>query len=94
MPGFPDLENEPSTNQTNKSMALFYHYFLKKLNFSKRFYLFIYFWMCWVSVAAHGLSLAVVSRGRPLVMVSRGRPLAVARGFLVVVSSLVAEKGL
>ena len=50
--------------------------------------------MCWVSVAAHGPSLAAVSRGRPLVVVSRGRPLAVVCGFLVVVSSLVAEKGL
>ena len=66
-------------------MALFYYYFLRKLNFSKRFYWFIYFWMCWVLVAAHGLFLVVVSRGQPLVVVC---------GFLIVVSSLVAEKGL
>ena len=26
-------------------------------------YLFIYFWLCWVFVAAHGLSLVAVSRG-------------------------------
>ena len=27
------------------------------------YYLFIYFWLCWVFVAAHGLSLVAVSRG-------------------------------
>ena len=29
-------------------------------------YLFIYFWLCWVFVAAHGLSLVAVSRGYSL----------------------------
>ena len=71
--------------QIKQSMALFYYFFLRKLNFSKRFYWFIYFWMCWVLVAAHGLFLVLVSRGQPLVVVC---------GFLIVVSSLVAEKGL
>ena len=26
-------------------------------------YLFIYFWLCWVFIAAHGLSVVVASRG-------------------------------
>ena len=33
--------------------------FLKK----KIIYVFIYFWLCWVFVAAHGLSLVVASWG-------------------------------
>ena len=33
--------------------------------------LFIYFWLCWVFVAACGLSLVVASRGYSLVVVSR-----------------------
>ena len=44
-------------------------------------YLFIY-WLCWVFVAAHGLSLFVASRGHSLVAVLR---------LLTVVASLVAE---
>ena len=35
----------------------FYYYY---------FHLFIYFWLQWVSVAAHGLSLVVASRGYSL----------------------------
>ena len=31
--------------------------------FSLFYFLFIYFWLCWVLVAARGLSLAAVSRG-------------------------------
>ena len=42
----------------------------------------IYFQLCWVSDAAHGLSLVVVSRGYSL---------AVVHGLLIVVASLVAE---
>ena len=34
----------------------------EKLNF-KKIYLFIYFWLPWVFVAAHGLSLVAVNRG-------------------------------
>ena len=44
--------------------------------------LFILLWLCWVSVAANGLSLAGVSRGYTL---------AVVRGPLTTVASLVAE---
>ena len=44
-----------------------------------KFILFIYFWLCWVSAAAHGLSLAAASRG-PL--------FAVVWGLLIVVASL------
>ena len=28
-----------------------------------KIYLFIYFWLCWVFIAVHGLSLVVTSRG-------------------------------
>ena len=48
-------------------------------------FLFTYFWLCWVSFVAHGLSLVAESGGHPLVVV---------RGFLIVVASLVAEHGL
>ena len=44
----------------------------------------IYFWLCWVFVAVHGLSLVVVSGGLLFVEV---------RGLLISVASLVAEHG-
>ena len=49
------------------------------------FILFIYFWLCWVFVAAHGLSLVAVSGGYSSVAV---------RGLLIEVASLVVEHGL
>ena len=33
------------------------------LFFFFNFYLFIYLWLCWVFIAAHGLSLVAVSGG-------------------------------
>ena len=48
-------------------------------------YLFIYFWPCWVFVAARGLSLVVVSRGYPSWR---------CMGFSLSWLSLVAEHGL
>ena len=42
----------------------------------------IYFWLCWVFVAAHRLSLVVVSKDNSLVVVY---------GLLVVVASFVAK---
>ena len=33
------------------------------VDFLKIIYLFIYFWLCWVFIAAHGLSLVAASRG-------------------------------
>ena len=50
---------------------------LKKIFFS-----FIYFWLCWVFIAAQGLSLVTASGGSSLVAVHR---------FLIVVASLAAE---
>ena len=47
-------------------------------------YVFIYFWLLWVFVAAQGPSLSAVSRGYSLVAV---------RGFIVV-ASLAVERGL
>ena len=46
--------------------------------------LFMYFWLCWVFVTAHGLSLVMESRGSSLVLVCR---------LLTVVASLVLEQG-
>ena len=46
------------------------------------FYLFIYFWLSWVFLAMHGLSLVAVPGGYSLVAVCRP---------LVVMSSLAAE---
>ena len=48
-------------------------------------YIFFFFWLCWVFVAAGGLSLVAASRGL-LFLVVHGLPIAVA--------SLVAEHGL
>ena len=45
----------------------------------------VYFWLCWVFIAAHWLSLVAVSRGCS--------PVAV-HGPLIAVASLVAEHGL
>ena len=50
-----------------------------------KFILFIYFWLCWVFVAAHGLSLVVVSRGLLFIAVC---------GLLIAMTSPVAEHGL
>ena len=46
---------------------------------------FIYFWLCWVLVAACRLSVVVVSGGYCL---------AVVYGLLIVVTSLLEEHGL
>ena len=40
-------------------------------NFLNLLILFIYFWLCWVFVAACGLSLVMVSGGYSLVVVQR-----------------------
>ena len=48
-------------------------------------YLLTYFWLYWVSVAAHGLSL---------VMASGGYSPSAWHGLLIVVAYLVAEHGL
>ena len=45
--------------------------------------LFIYFWLLWVFVAVHGLSLVAVSK--------RGLLFVAVCGLLIVMSSLVAE---
>ena len=45
----------------------------------------MYFWVCWVFVAAHGLSLVATSWGLLFVVV---------RGLLIAVDSLAAEHGL
>ena len=47
-------------------------------------YLFIYFWLCWVFVAACGLSLVVASRDYSLLWCQ----------LLIAVASLVVEHGL
>ena len=50
----------------------------------KNFLNFVYFGLCWVFVAGHGLSLIVQS----------GVLFIVVRGLLIVVASIVAEHGL
>ena len=47
-------------------------------------HLFIYFWLCWVLVAAHALSLVTARRGHSLVV----------HGILITVASLIVEHGL
>ena len=46
---------------------------------------FIYFWLCWVIIAAWAFSLVVASGGYPIVVVCR---------LLIAVASLIAEHGL
>ena len=53
--------------------------------FFNLFYLFIYFWLRWVFVAARGLSLVGASRGYSSLW---------CVGFSLAVASLVAEHGL
>ena len=48
-------------------------------------YLFIYFWLCWVSIAVRGLSLVAKTGGCSL---------AVVWGLPIAVASLVVEHGL
>ena len=61
-------------------MFSFDHVYFLKIQF-----FFFFFWLCWVFVAVKGLSLVVVSRGYSLVAML---------GFLIVVASLVVERGL
>ena len=53
------------------SVSWYIYLFIKKYFFLKNFFinlfiLFIYFWLCWVFVAARGLSLVAESRGYSL----------------------------
>ena len=41
----------------------FFSFFFLRLWFLKKFYYIFYFWLCWVFVVAHGLSLVAVSGG-------------------------------
>ena len=50
------------------------------------------FWLCWVFIAARGLSL-VAAHGFSLVAASRGYSVSM-RGLLIAVTSLVVEHGL
>ena len=52
--------------------------------FKNYFILFIYFCLCWVFVAMHGLSLVAASGGLLFIVVHE---------LLIVVASLVAEHG-
>ena len=45
--------------------------------------LFIYFWLCWVLVAAHALSLVTARKAYSLVV----------HGILIMVASLIVEHG-
>ena len=60
------------------SVILFYYLFI----YLCLIILFIYFWLCWVFVAARGLSLAVASG------------FIAVHGLLIAVASLVVEHGL
>ena len=68
---------------------VFFAPFMVGLSFSfsfflifKKFYLFIYLWLCWVFVSVHGLSLVAASGGH-----SSSR----CAGLFTIVASLVAE---
>ena len=53
------VSGEESGIPTGSQAPLPYNFFF----FFNKFYLFIYFWLCWVFVAVRGLSLVVVSGG-------------------------------
>ena len=65
------------------SVFCFQNYFFFQINLY--IILFIYFWLCWVFVAAWAFPLVVASRGYSLVAVHR---------LLTTVPSLVGEHGL
>ena len=54
------------------------------LFFSFLFLILIYFWLCWVFIAVHGLSLVAMGGGYSLIAV---------HVLLIAVTSLVAEHG-
>ena len=71
-------------SKVNIAMILIMLFFFLTLGFL--FFLnFIYFWLCWVFIAADRLSLVVASRGYSLLRCT---------GFSIVVASLVVEHGL
>ena len=63
-------------------LCTFVHRFLCGHNFFKQSPGILFFWLCWVFIAAQGLSLVTASGGSSLVAVHR---------FLIVVASLAAE---
>ncbi len=67
------------------SISFLIFFLLPATCFYKFIYLFIYFWLCWVLVAARGLSFSCGERGLLFIAV---------RGLLIAVASLVAEHGL
>ena len=56
---------------SNKSLLYYYCRFLTNYYLKNFIYSFINFWLCWVFVAACGLSLVLGSRGYSLVVVHR-----------------------
>ena len=71
----------PRTALSNRNVTWFYLIYFFKI------YLFIYLWLHWVFVAAHGLSLAVASPGYSLLRCA-------VCGLLTAVASLVSENWL
>ena len=69
-------------------ITLFFVYFINSF-----FKIYFYFWLLWVSVAAHGLSLVVAIR-LSLVAVSRGLFFVAVRVLLIAVASRCGARAL
>ena len=81
-PDDPDLIAYPPATEVAASCTCVLSYLTSSFFFS---ILCIYFWLCWVSMAAHRLSLVVTISDYSLVAVL---------GLLIVVASLVVEREL
>ena len=58
-PSLAPAQCPPWGNTPGNPKNVFFFFFF----FNKSIYLFIYFWLCWVFVAVHGLSLVATSGG-------------------------------
>ena len=89
----PEIKQDPFVGKGNETMHMVRTHLSYQISIPKKhsanatvewslsLFNFVYFWLCWVFVAARGLSL---------VSESRGYSLAVVCGLLTAVSSLVA----
>ena len=55
---------------------------------------FFFFWVHWIFLATHGLSLAVGSKGHSVVMASKGYSLVAVSELVILMASHVGELGL
>ena len=78
------IYNSLSRHSPSEGCLGCFQFFMTKAAMNIRVQVFFFFWLCWVFIAAHGLSLVEASRGYPSVVCR----------LLIVVASLAAQHGL